>query len=170
VIFENKDHYFALCNNETGRFGDRLTNLALYTSGKGQCEELPHFDYVATIYNEATKSRNGGLFKWKNSYCRVNQIPSYNLYGKQISVNKICVKTNNGQIEYQETEIKDFQHLIETATKKFIGCHHLHVLEEERLFVCDVSSLKFKRKGLFKLDELMPKISLMIKRFIVNIN
>lgn len=170
VLFENESHYFALCNEETSRFGDRLTNLKLYASKKDESTKFPHFCYVEDISNEAKRARNGGLFEWRDGFCRVNQKPSFNQYGKEIFVNRISIEVADNQVVYEENRINDFDALIESVSKEYTGCHHLHVLEEKNLFVCDVSTLRFKRKFLLQLEQFSPKFSLKIKRFVANIN
>lgn len=170
VFTETSEYYFALCNDETGRYGDRLTNLKLYASERTNDTALPVFKYERDIYNDASLSRNAGLFNWSGNTYRVNQIPSFNLYGKNIAISKISITTStDGRFNYEEKLINDFDCLIKSATKGFLGCHHFHILEDENMFVCDASKLKFNRKISCKLDKIAPRFFLSLKRFILNV-
>lgn len=170
VVFPYKKKLIALSNNESGRFGDRLTNLSLFKSSAKSWQDLPQFEFISTISTEACRSRNGGLFKWRNNYYRVNQLPAFNIYGKNVSVNKICLNDDGNELSYHEEDAIEFENLLIGIKNKYLGSHHLHVDEKLGLFVCDVSSLKFNRFIMCKFDTLFPNVFNKIKKFIVNIN
>ncbi|MDC1292421.1 hypothetical protein N8Y37_02720 [Amylibacter sp.] len=170
VILPYKKSLLALTNNESGRFGDRLTNLSIYKSNTMSWQQLPQFEFINTISTEATRSRNGGLFKWKDNYYRVNQLPAFNIYGKSINVNKICLGDDNNELNYHEESTDEFKKLFSGISEKYIGCHHLHINEKHRLFVCDISTLKFNSQIMHKFDIRFPKVFSRLKKFLININ
>lgn len=169
VLFKKNNFYYALTNNETGRFGDRNTNLTLYKTNKFENDDIGEFEKVSEIYSDASKARNAGLFIWENKYYRVNQVHSFNMYGKNAEVSEIFFSLKDGCESYNEIENKNFQKLLNDAKEGFIGCHHFHVSQSNNFFVCDGSSIEFKRYLWRKFDYLIPKMLLPLKIFILNI-
>jgi hypothetical protein len=119
MIFERDGLWWLFTNIDPTNTGSHFAELFVFYSDSPLGEKWhPHPKNPVLI--DSAKGRNAGLLSDGEWIYRVGQKQGFNFYGKEFSINKIAVLTEN---EYLETKLCSVE---PKFFPKLVGCHHLH--------------------------------------------
>ena len=125
LIFQKDKLWWLFTNIDlTKQVENFESNLSIFYSKEGPLTDnwIPHS--LNPIFSDCMKGRNGGFIKNDNRFYRVNQVPGYNIYGKELIINEI-IKLNES--EYQESYHSNIE---PNFFKNIFATHHQHSLNK----------------------------------------
>jgi hypothetical protein len=119
MIFENEGIWWLFTSIDPINAGDNSSSLHIYYATNPLSEHwTPHPQNP--IYVDSRRARNGGILYHDGAAYRVAQRQGFDMYGKQISINKIL------QLSKTHYEEKTVAQIAPNFFKNLRGTHHLH--------------------------------------------